>query len=113
MRKAIEIGARVLDSEETAAERRLRARASSRPGSASSTSGSAARSRRAPSSSPSGSRASFDAERDGSVQAQIEEIVDAALDEQREALLQLLTAEDGLNPLVDFKDAIGKRCSRS
>ena len=49
---------------------------------------------------------SFDAEREGSVQQEIEERVEAALAEQREALLKLFSAEEGRNPLFDFKDAM-------
>ena len=49
---------------------------------------------------------SFDAGRDGSVQKDIGELVRRALDEQRIALLKQFSAEDGANPLVDFKAAI-------
>ena len=49
---------------------------------------------------------SFDAEREGSVQREIEERVETALVEQREALLKLFSAEEGSNPLFDFKDAM-------
>jgi hypothetical protein len=49
---------------------------------------------------------SFDAEREGSVQQEIEERVEGALVEQRDALLKLFSAEEGANPLFDFKDAM-------
>jgi hypothetical protein len=52
--------------------------------------------------------ASFDGSRDGSVQKQIDELVATALDEQRTALLRLFSAEEGANPLFDFKDAMVK-----
>jgi hypothetical protein len=51
---------------------------------------------------------SFDGTREGSVQKQIDELVTAALDEQREALLKLFSAQEGSNPLFDFKDAMVK-----
>ncbi len=48
----------------------------------------------------------FDGSRDGSVQKEIAELVRRALDEQRTALLKQFSAEDGANPLTDFKGAI-------
>jgi uncharacterized protein DUF2130 len=48
----------------------------------------------------------FDGGRDGSVQKEIAELVRHALDEQRMALLKQFSAEDGANPLTDFKGAI-------
>ncbi|TMK69146.1 MAG: hypothetical protein E6G48_09335 [Actinobacteria bacterium] len=48
----------------------------------------------------------FDGGRDGSVQKEIAELVRGALDEQRTALLKQFSAEDGANPLTDFKGAI-------
>jgi hypothetical protein len=50
----------------------------------------------------------FDDGREGSVPAQIDERVKAALVEQREALLRLFSVQDGTNPLFDFKDAMVK-----
>ncbi len=50
--------------------------------------------------------ASFDGARDGSVQKEIEVRLSAALEEQRAALLKLFSAEEGANPLFDFKDAM-------
>jgi hypothetical protein len=50
----------------------------------------------------------FDAGLDGSVPNEIEARVSAALEKQREALLKLFKAEDGANPLFDFKDAMVK-----
>ena len=52
--------------------------------------------------------ASFEDGREGSVPAQIDERVKAALTEQREALLRLFSVQDGVNPLFDFKDAMVK-----
>jgi hypothetical protein len=49
---------------------------------------------------------SFDAAKDGSVQKDIEALVRRALDEQRAALMKQFSAEDGANPLTDFKAAI-------
>jgi hypothetical protein len=48
----------------------------------------------------------FDGSRDGSVQREIAELVRRALDEQRTALLKQFSAQDGANPLADFKGAI-------
>ncbi len=48
----------------------------------------------------------FDGSRDGSVQKEIAELVQRALEEQRVALLKQFSAEDGANPLSDFKGAI-------
>ncbi|MGH2926137.1 MAG: hypothetical protein ACRDK1_09225, partial [Solirubrobacterales bacterium] len=49
---------------------------------------------------------SFDGTRDGSVQQQISALIGRALDEQRTALLKQFSAEDGANPLTDFKGAV-------
>ena len=49
---------------------------------------------------------SFDGSRDGSVQKEISELLRRALDEQRMALMRQFSAEDGANPLADFKGAI-------
>ncbi|MGH2953267.1 MAG: hypothetical protein ACRDK9_04485 [Solirubrobacterales bacterium] len=51
---------------------------------------------------------SFDGGRDGSVQKQIDELLRGALAEQREGLLKLFSAQEGSNPLFDFKDAMVK-----
>jgi hypothetical protein len=48
----------------------------------------------------------FDGGRDSSVQREIAELVRRALEEQRVALLKQFSAEDGANPLTDFKGAI-------
>src|SRR5215208_2559020 len=50
--------------------------------------------------------ASFDSSRDGSVQKDINELLRRALEEQRVALMRQFSAEDGANPLADFKGAI-------
>lgn len=49
---------------------------------------------------------SFDGTRDGSVQQQLSALIGRALDEQRTALLKQFSAEDGANPLTDFKGAV-------
>jgi Uncharacterized protein conserved in bacteria (DUF2130) len=49
---------------------------------------------------------SFDTSRDGSVQKEIERLLAGALEEQRTALLKLFSAEEGVNPLHDFKGAM-------
>jgi hypothetical protein len=49
---------------------------------------------------------SFDGERQGSVQQQIRELLGRALEEQRIGLMKQFSAEDGANPLTDFKGAI-------
>ena len=49
---------------------------------------------------------SFDGERDGSVQKDIDKLVTEALAEQREKIARLFSSEDGANPLTDFKAAV-------
>jgi hypothetical protein len=49
---------------------------------------------------------SFDGGREGSVQSQIAELLRTALEGQRTALLRQFSADDGANPLADFKGAI-------
>jgi hypothetical protein len=107
VRKAIEIGARVLDSEETAANvdyvrRELEA-------------GLGQLDRKLGGTLEEGAEelaeriaATFGAERSDSVQAQIKEIVAAEARQQRESLLQALTVEDGSNPLVAIQARLGK-----
>jgi hypothetical protein len=48
----------------------------------------------------------FDGARDGSVQKDIDELLKRALIEQREALLKQFSAQEGSNPLFDFKNAM-------
>jgi hypothetical protein len=50
----------------------------------------------------------FGADRSDSVQRQIKEIVDTASEQQRMGLMKLLTAEDGSNPLVAVQARLGK-----
>jgi hypothetical protein len=107
VRTAIEIGARVLDSEETAANvdyvrRELEA-------------GLGELDRKLGGTLEEGAQAlaeriatTFGAERNDSVQAQIREIVTAETRAQREALLGTLTAEDGSNPLMAVQARLGK-----
>jgi hypothetical protein len=49
---------------------------------------------------------SFDSERSGSVQQQIRELLIAAMDHQRTQLAKQFSAQDGANPLADFKDGV-------
>jgi hypothetical protein len=103
--KAIEIGARVLDSEETAANvDYVRAEFERHA---------AALRERLGKTLESGEQQlaeriaeSFDSGRDGSVQKEIDRLLSDALAEQRTALLRLFSAEEGVNPLHDFKGAM-------
>lgn len=105
--KAVEIGARVLDSEETATNvDYVRLEFERQAG---------ALRERLMKQFESGDEAlaeriaeTFDGSRDGSVQKDIEGSVEEALAEQREAILRLFKVEDGVNPLFDFKDAMVK-----
>jgi hypothetical protein len=108
VRKAVEIGSRVLDTEETAANvdyvrRELEA-------------GLGELDRRLGGTLEDGAEAmtqqiaaAFGAERNDSVQAQIKEIVTAEARQQREELLGRLTSEDPANPLVAMQVRIGKK----
>src|SRR5262245_52864680 len=49
---------------------------------------------------------SFDSERSGSVQQQIRELLIAAMDHQRTQLAKQFSVQDGTNPLADFKDGV-------
>ena len=105
--KAIEIGARVLDSEETAANVDYVRAEFERHG--------MALGHRLMKALEEGDEAmaerialKFDSDRDGSVQKEIETSIAEALDVQREGLLKLFTAEDGRNPLFDYKDSMIK-----
>jgi hypothetical protein len=103
--RAIEIGARVLDREEVAAEvDYVRAEFERHSGELR---------ERLTKTLEAGDRqlaeriaASFEGGRDGSVPKAIEDRVKQALSEQREALLKLFSAQEGANPLFDFKDAM-------
>jgi hypothetical protein len=105
--KAVEIGARVLDTEETAVNvDYVRAEFERHASSLR---------ERLMKSLETGDQAlaeriaeSFDADRDGSVPQEIEARMEVALAEQREALLKLFSAQDGSNPLFDYKDAMVK-----
>lgn len=48
----------------------------------------------------------FDGSRDGSVQREIEGLVKEALGQQRETIARLFSSEDGANPLTDFKASV-------
>lgn len=103
--KAIEIGARVLDSEETAANvdyvraefERHAAALRERLGKTLEAGDQQLAERIAQ---------SFDGERDGSVQREIDRLLATALEEQREKIVRLFSADDGANPLADFKAAV-------
>jgi hypothetical protein len=103
--KAIEIGARVLDSEETAANvDYVRAEFERHAGALRDRlmkqleAGDEALSERI--------AGTFDASRDGSVQKDIGVLVESALEDQREAILKLLRVEDDANPLFDYKQTM-------
>jgi len=105
--KAIEIGARVLDTEETAANvDYVRAEFERHAG--------ALRERLGKTLEAGDQQLaerialSFDPGRDGSVPQEIETRMKQALEAQREALLALFSAQEGRNPLFDFKDAMIK-----
>jgi hypothetical protein len=106
--KTIEIGARVLDSEETAANvdyvrRELEAGLGELDRKLGGTLEDAAEALAQQ------LAAAFGAERNDSVQAQIKEIVATASRQQRDELIGTFTAEDGSNPLVAMQVRIGKR----
>ena len=103
--KAVEIGARVLDSEETAANvDYVRAELERGVGKLNQElagtidSGNEALAERI--------AAAFGSDRSDSVQRQIAEVVRKANEEQRLAIGRLFSAEDGANPLTDFKAAV-------
>ena len=103
--KAVEIGARVLDSEETAANvDYVRAEFERHAGALRERlmkqleAGDDALSER--------NAGTFDGSRDGSVQKDIEALVESSLEGQREAILKLLRVEDGANPLFDYKQTM-------
>jgi hypothetical protein len=103
--KAIEIGTRVLDSEETAVNVDYVRAEFERHG--------AVLGQRLMKALESGDQQlseriaqTFDGERDGSVQKEIDRLVARALEEQREKLVKLFSSEDGANPLTDFKAAV-------
>jgi hypothetical protein len=103
--KAVEIGARVLDSEETAANvDYVRAELERGVGKLNNElagtieSGNEELAERI--------AAAFGSDRSDSVQRQIAEMVKKANDEQRLAISRLFSSEDGANPLTDFKAAV-------
>src|SRR5690242_11156289 len=49
---------------------------------------------------------SFDSERSGSVQQQIRELLMTAMEHQRQQLAKQFSAQDGANPLADFKQGV-------
>jgi hypothetical protein len=109
---AIEIGARVLDREEAAAEvDYVRAEFEKQAG---------ALRERLGKTMEEGDRqlaeriaTSFDGAREGSVQRQVAELLGKALAEQRTSLVQLFSAEEAANPLSDFKSAVVRSLKQS
>ncbi|HSJ16526.1 MAG TPA: DUF2130 domain-containing protein [Solirubrobacterales bacterium] len=103
VRKTIEIGARVLDAEETAVNvdyvRHELGQLDRRLGGTLEESATAIAEQIAK---------AFGADRSDSVQAQIKEIVGGESRQLREALIQTLTAEDASNPLVSVQARLGK-----
>jgi hypothetical protein len=103
--RAIEIGARVLDTEETAVNvDYVRAEFERHAG---------ALRQRLEKALEAGDQQlaeriaeTFDGNRDGSVQKEIDGLVSEALEAQRTKIAQLFSAEDGANPLTDFKAAV-------
>jgi hypothetical protein len=57
--------------------------------------------------------AAFGSDRSDSVQAQIRQIVAAATQDQREALMRIFSSEDGSNPLIAFQARMGKALAES
>ncbi len=102
---AIEVGARVLDREGTEADVEFVRAAFEREGSKLATELSAILegSEEQLSERIAGS---FDPGREDSVQSQLRELLARALEEQRTALLKQFSADDGINPLADFKGAL-------
>lgn len=103
--KAIEIGARVLDTEETAVNvDYVRAEFERHAG---------ALRERLDKTLEAGDQQlaeriaeRFDGARDSSVQKEIDRLLAAALEEQRLKIAKLFSSEDGANPLTDFKAAV-------
>jgi hypothetical protein len=56
---------------------------------------------------------SFDSERSGSVQQQIREMLIAAMEHQRTQLAKQFSTQDGSNPLADFKDGVVRAVQHS
>jgi Uncharacterized protein conserved in bacteria (DUF2130) len=104
VRKTIEIGARVLDAEETAVNvdyvRHELGQLDRRLGGTLEESATAIAEQIAK---------VFGADRSDSVQAQIKEIVGGESRQLRDALIQTLTAEDASNPLVSVQARLGKK----
>ena len=103
--KAIEIGARVLDSEETAVNVDY-VRAELERGVGQLNRELAGTFATASESLADQIASAFGPDRSDSVQQQIKDLVAKANEEQRGAMRSLFSAEDGANPLADFKGAI-------
>jgi hypothetical protein len=56
---------------------------------------------------------SFDSERSGSVQQQIREMLITAMEHQRSQLAKQFSAQDGANPLADFKEGVVRAVQRA
>jgi hypothetical protein len=103
--KAIEIGARVLDSEETAVNVDY-VRAELERGVGQLNKELAGTFAEASESLAEQIASAFGQDRSDSVQQQIKDLVAKANEEQRGAMTRLFSTEDGANPLADFKGAI-------
>jgi hypothetical protein len=107
VRKAIEIGSRVLDSEATAANvDYVRRELEQGLGELDNRLGETLE--HSAESLAEQITIAFGADRNDSVQAQIKEIVTAESRQQREELIRTLTAEDGSNPLLAIQARLGK-----
>ncbi len=107
VRTAIEIGARVLDREETGAEVEfVKDQLREQLGDLGKVLGDTVE--ETATQMAEALTETFGAERNDSVQAQIKETVTRLMTEQRETLNRTLTAEDGSNPLVAFQERQGK-----
>ena len=56
---------------------------------------------------------SFDSQRSGSVQQQIRELLITAMEHQRNQLAKQFSAQDGANPLADFKEGVVRAVQRA
>ena len=56
---------------------------------------------------------SFGADRQGTVQHQIKEMLDQSAESQRQLIAKQFSAQDGTNPLFDFKDAIVRELNKT
>ncbi len=110
--KAVEIGVRVLDSEETAVNVDY-VQAALERGVGKVSKDLAEQADAAVEGLAEQIAMAFGPERSDSVQAQIKEIIAAASHEQRQAISTMFSAEGGANPLADFKGAVVRALAAS